>query len=148
MVPPVINPCVLSCCNKILQRTKRNHCTRARPILYKTALFSILSPDSPVFLVDLIHSRDHERSIYISLYTISYRHDIESKWIERFLKLIKLGDECEHATEIDTVIDPGDRAVLLTRVRLYTVLSNPFVILGSHSLRSSSGICDISRLQR
>lgn len=95
-----------------------------------------------------MHSRDHEKSIYVSLYTITYRHDIESKWIQRFLKLVKFGDECEHATEKATVIDPEEDAVFLTRVRIEAVLSNLFVIIRSHSFRFSSGVFDISRLQR
>lgn len=76
-----------------MQRTKRNSFTKARPICYRTSLFSVLSSESPVFLVDLIMAQDHETSVYVALYTMSYRHDIESKWVDRLSKLVKFGDE-------------------------------------------------------
>jgi hypothetical protein len=93
IIEPVSYPQVALCCERILQRTKRNSFTKARPICYRTSLFSVLSPESPVFLVDLIMAQDHETSVYASLYTLSYRHDCESKWVDRLSKLVKFRDE-------------------------------------------------------
>jgi len=115
-VEPVLYPRVLSCCEKVLQRMKRNSYTKSRPVFYRSALFSVLSPESPVFLVDIMKSRLHETSVYFSLYNISYRYDIESKWLDRFARLVKFGKPDNENTETVPKDTPTRKAESLTKL--------------------------------
>ena len=142
----MLYPRVLSCCEKVLQRMKRNSYTKSRPVFYRSALFSVLSPESPVFLVDIMKSRLHETSVYFSLYNISYRYDIESKWLDRFARLVKFGKPDNENTETVPKDTPTRKAESLTKVRRSAHI--PIHLkMGILTNLSTSAVCNFGGLQ-
>jgi hypothetical protein len=98
----------------------------AVPIVYRSHLFVPISRESPSFLLDLIDltpaaSLRSQKKVHITLYHLTYRYDVDSKWMERLATIFK-----EPKTEADgeaTVASSNpsshaDGSSSLTRVRL------------------------------
>lgn len=62
-------------------RTTRKRGASAAPIFYRSKLFPAISHGSPSILLDVTQDQS-ERSVFISLYHMTYRCDPDSKWIE------------------------------------------------------------------
>jgi hypothetical protein len=82
----------------------------AVPIVYRSHLFVPISRESPSFLLDLIDltpatSLHSQKKVHITLYHLTYRYDVDAKWIERLATIFK-----EPKTEAD-----GDAAVASTK---------------------------------
>ncbi len=58
-------------------------------IFFRSKLSHPLSPQTPALIVDMIVRKqeddfdDIERALHISLYDLTYRHDLESSWVDR-----------------------------------------------------------------
>ena len=67
------------------------------PIFFRSKLSHPLSPKTPSFLLDLMMNRDEddvvvERALYISVYDMTYRYEIDSCWIDQLGKILKFSD--------------------------------------------------------
>jgi hypothetical protein len=98
----------------------------AVPIVYRSHLFVPISRESPSFLLDLIDltpaaSLHSQKKVHLTLYHLTYRYDVDAKWIERLATIFK-----EPKTEADGEANVAssnpnshpDGSSSLTRVRL------------------------------
>jgi hypothetical protein len=79
-------------------RKRRFHNSRrinSSAVFFRSKMSHPLSPKTPALLVDMIIRRqdddcnDIERSLHVSLYDLTYRHDLESCWVDRLKILVQ-----------------------------------------------------------
>lgn len=63
------------------------------PILYRSHLFTPISPGSPSFLLDFLHITESDqgnatRTLYAYLFNVTYRHEYDSIWIHRLYSVL------------------------------------------------------------
>ena len=67
-----------------LRKRRRDHSTQydANVLFFRSKLSLPLSPSTPAFVVDMIHDSDiaGDKSVYISIYDMTYRHRLISDW--------------------------------------------------------------------
>lgn len=89
-------------CNSVRLRNRRNSSTSAAPIIYKSQMFSPISPESPAILVDIIcpslcgtsdEENCEEWNVFFTAYNMTYRYDVDSTWPERLMRLLKREEE-------------------------------------------------------
>lgn len=74
---------------------------RAAPVLYRSHLFTSISHESPSFLLDFIDMSANstngkngfaQKRLHVTLYHLTYRYDIDSKWMKRLARLLPESD--------------------------------------------------------
>jgi len=83
-------------CDNLRRRTFQNVNSVATPIFYRSQLFPPLSPESPAFLVDILKPNadvdSGEWSAHFTVYNMTHRCDMESRWLGRLQKLLTSQD--------------------------------------------------------
>lgn len=81
-------------CDDVRRRALQRGSSIATPILYRSQLFSPLSPESPSFLADCFTSDRRtvgdEWNVYLTIYSMTHRLDVDSQWLNRLQKLSHL----------------------------------------------------------
>lgn len=79
-------------CDNVRTRTFQRGSSVATPIFYRSQLFAPLSPESPSFLVDILHPNGDvdsgEWNAHVTVYNMTYRCDLESRWICHLKELL------------------------------------------------------------
>jgi len=84
----------ISCrCNLLRRRRFKNSLANktGSAIFFRSKLSYPLSPKTPSLLIDMIVNRDDEdieRSLYLSMYDMTYRYEVESQWLDRLTALL------------------------------------------------------------
>lgn len=99
------------------RRIVRKEGGSAAPIFYRSKLFPAISHISPSILLDIIGS-EGEKSVFFSLYQMTYRYDPCSSWLERLQKLFSDLDFKESRADKQTSAKECGDTTSLTRVRL------------------------------
>ena len=90
----------------VLQRAKITN-QSATPILYRSHLFKPLSRESPSILLDVTFQEDYSsetekasrQSVYCTMYDITYRHNVDSKWLDRLKQIFERLNDSNRAEE-------------------------------------------------
>ena len=84
------------CANLRKRRAPTNQCD-ANAIFFRSKLSLPLSPSTPALIVDIIDNIDVEgdRSVYISMYDMTYRHFFESSWVQQIKDLLEQKNDVE-----------------------------------------------------
>jgi hypothetical protein len=81
----------------VKDRAFRGLSASASPIFYRSHLFAPISHESPSILFDFIdqtascpkpHDTFRQRRLHFTLYHLTYRYDVDSKWIDRLTCMI------------------------------------------------------------
>ena len=79
-------------CNAIRHRTVRRNETTAIPVIYRSQLFSPLSPESPALQLDVVSKqrsgKTNDLNVFFTAYNLTHRLDIDSEWMVRLKALI------------------------------------------------------------
>ena len=90
-------------CDDVRKRTFQTGDSVASPILYRSQLFAPLSPESPSILVDVLRpDGDVDRgewNVHFTVYNMTYRCDLESRWLYHLNKLLSLKDSSDSSEE-------------------------------------------------
>mmetsp|Transcript_31462 Transcript_31462/g.47562 ORF Transcript_31462/g.47562 Transcript_31462/m.47562 type:complete len:1784 (+) Transcript_31462:66-5417(+) len=135
-------------CDAIRQRTVRNADTKGIPMLYRSQLFSPLSPESPAILLDLLNGSDQsysEWTIHISLYNMTHRCGVESIWYTQLFNFFGLDEGVPKQKEVTGIAKgatkPGLTKVFVTIADCNLDYSTPKVFnRGSRSILRFSDI--------
>lgn len=94
-------------------------------VFFRSKLSHPLSPKTPLLQIDMIinifddgdDNIDIEKSVYISLYDLTYRHNLKSNWIDR-LKILLInfhsrdGDNAERSVTRNSLVTTNVRFIL------------------------------------
>lgn len=76
------------------RRCRGSETSSVTPLLYRSMLFSALSPENPSFLIDILstaHASAHSGdgwSVHFTLYNVTHRYDVMSGWYKRVMELV------------------------------------------------------------
>lgn len=111
------------------------------PLLYRSHLFTPISQDTPSVLLDFIDpssdssnrlSEFVQKRVHLTLYHLTHRYDVDSKWMERMSSLIpqRESHSVDNSTE-KPMDDESDRIPSMTRVSyLFSFVDSCFRISG------------------
>jgi hypothetical protein len=98
------------------------------PVVYRSHLFTSISHESPTFLFDFIDlSTDKrnktsgfaEKRLHVTFYHLTYRCDIDSKWIERLAGILpRTKDDAADETNSQSVDQTTEGIQSMTKVRV------------------------------
>ena len=142
--------CPVSCserCRKIQARLTKNS-SQCRVILFRQKLCKPMTLDTPSFQIDvLIRGDDNcaESSIYMNVYDMSYRYNINSEWIQNLTALIKGVDKPETDSSLEDPASLMNLFITITDCQMdytppITLRTASRVIVRLGELRFSSNI--------
>jgi len=79
-------------CDNVRRRTFQNGDSVATPILYRSQLFSPLSPESPAVLIDILAPTADEWNAHFTVYNVTHRYDVQSRWLCRLQTMLGVRD--------------------------------------------------------
>ena len=115
-------------CDAVRRRTFQKGDSVAYPLFYRSQLFAPLSPESPALLFDAVSSNDEssenesEWNVHFTMYSITHRYDVESEWLNRLRKLLRVRDDSD-----------AERKIVSTATEHYSQESNTKLIKVSSS---------------
>jgi autophagy-related protein 2 len=101
-------------CDNVRRRTFRNDNSVATPLFYRSQLFAPMSPESPSFLLDVLRPNSDmdcgEWHSHFTVYNMTYRCDVESRWLYRLQQLLSPQDSADDASEIASAASSNDNS--------------------------------------
>mmetsp|Transcript_1787 Transcript_1787/g.3835 ORF Transcript_1787/g.3835 Transcript_1787/m.3835 type:complete len:2049 (+) Transcript_1787:263-6409(+) len=95
-------------CKRIRERLNKSPSTLARAIFFRQKLSQPLSPETPAFLIDVLHRGDDEcgeMSLHISIYDMTHRYIMNSEWIQNLTVLIKGESNEKESEQVDNNLE-------------------------------------------
>lgn len=87
-------PSIRDRCDIVRRRTFQREGSVVTPICYRSQLFPPLSPESPAFLLDILKPSEdaNETNVHFTVYNMSHRCDVNSRWLHRLQTLLSAQD--------------------------------------------------------